>query len=709
VRRRGRDKTTGEKLPARHVVVDGSNIATEGSSLPSLVRLDQAVREFLAENPDDVVTVVVDATFGHRIPAEERAMFEEAELDGDIVSPPAGAIGRGDAFLLRVADKIGAIVLSNDSFQEFHGEYEWLFDKGRLIGGKPVPGVGWIFTPRSPVRGPKSREAVKEAKRRKRVDKGDEQPEGGLSAAERSRHKPGERRLQKAIATAVEEAVEPDRPGARRHRRRRGKETPSDPVNEPLAFINFIAEHQLGSEVEATVEEFSSHGAFVSVGDARCYVPLSAMGDPAPRSAREVLHKGEQYIFVVQAFDAMRRGVELAMPGFAHLAGTPTEETIEAEIERSHPIAHEAPAPRRRGRAGAKVGGTMPEPVGDSDLATGDAPAPARRRVPSTTTPGAAEPAQFERAVSKVAARRRQTAAVSDVGVDGPQGASKSKTVPTKAAAAKTAALRAKELLAVAPAAMSGPHGVGAKRTASSTGALVATMADAPAAAKSAASAKSAAAKSSPAKATGTKASGTKATGTANRGATKAPATKAPATKAPATKAATATKVAARTPGARTSSAKTAGVERAGANESSVEPPKSGKVSKTTKVAATKKAVATKDVATKDVATKKAAANKVAATAKATAITRSLAANQGNVTQRVTAGKVQGTKAAASSGVAKKAAAPATKRSGEKVAAAKRSLASDQRAAIKVVAPTTPVRRAPRPATPAARGDRKGK
>ena len=134
-------------MPARHVVVDGSNIATEGSSLPSLKRLDEAVREFLVENPDDVVTVVVDATFGHRIPADERPVYEEAEADGDIVSPPAGAIGRGDAFLLRIADKVGAVVLSNDSFQEFHGEYEWLFDKDRLIGGKPVPGVGWIFTP----------------------------------------------------------------------------------------------------------------------------------------------------------------------------------------------------------------------------------------------------------------------------------------------------------------------------------------------------------------------------------------------------------------------------------------------------------------------------------------------------------------------------------------------------------------------------------
>ena len=180
-------------MPARHVVVDGSNIATEGSSLPSLKRLDEAVREFLAENPDDVVTVVVDATFGHRIPPEERPIYEEAENDGDIVSPPAGAIGRGDAFLLRIADKIGAVVLSNDSFQEFHGEYEWLFDKDRLIGGKPVPGVGWIFTPRTPVRGPRSRESVKEAKRKKRTEQGGALDESGLELAAERFAEPGRR------------------------------------------------------------------------------------------------------------------------------------------------------------------------------------------------------------------------------------------------------------------------------------------------------------------------------------------------------------------------------------------------------------------------------------------------------------------------------------------------------------------------------------
>ena len=144
-------------MPARRVVVDGSNIATEGRTTPSLAQLNEAVLAFLNEYPDTEVTVVVDATFGHRIDPSEVAEFEEAESNNELVSPPAGAIGRGDAFLLRIAGKIGAMVLSNDSFQEFHGEHEWLFDDGRLIGGKPVQGIGWIFTPRTPVRGAKSR------------------------------------------------------------------------------------------------------------------------------------------------------------------------------------------------------------------------------------------------------------------------------------------------------------------------------------------------------------------------------------------------------------------------------------------------------------------------------------------------------------------------------------------------------------------------
>ena len=363
----------------KKIVVDGSNIATEGRSLPSLAQLVEAVADFQAEFPGYEVIVVVDATFGHRIDPSERAEFEAAEAAGELLSPPAGAIGRGDAFLLRIADRSGAMVLSNDSFQEFHGEFEWLFDKGRLLGGKPVPGVGWIFTPRSPVRGPKSREAVKEAKRSRARDAGPAaatrapsrgrggRPKIGDSAAtieeaarksgaaakgggrakaakatKASKAGPDEKPLDEAIAVAIEEVEHPDGGGGRRRRRRRGA-APSEPVNEPLPFLTFVSAHPPGSEVEGEIDSFSSHGAFVVSEGLRCYVPLAGLGDPPPRSAREVLRRGETARFVIQAFDPPRRGIELALPAFAHVSGRPTEETVAAEITEARP-ARKAPA-----------------------------------------------------------------------------------------------------------------------------------------------------------------------------------------------------------------------------------------------------------------------------------------------------------------------------------------------------------------------------
>ena len=342
---------TADKGVRQRVVVDGSNLATEGRSLPSLAQLDEAVRAFREEHEDDDIIVVVDASFSYRIDESERRILEEAEEAGEIVSPPAGAIGRGDGFLLRIADRTGAVVLSNDSFQEFHGDYKWLFEEGRLIGGKPVPGVGWIFTPRTPVRGPKSRVAVRDAERAKRRTTKKEEP------------------VAEAIAEATAEAIEPaSSPGATRRGRKRGPgpAAPSpEAVNEPLPFITFIANHRLGSEVEGVVDSFTSHGAFVNADGARCYAPVVGLGDPPPRSAKEVLTRGETRTFVVQALDPPRRGIELALPGLARPAGKPRDETVEAEIddiEEAAAVAEEAvaeeapaaaPAKRTRKRAAA--------------------------------------------------------------------------------------------------------------------------------------------------------------------------------------------------------------------------------------------------------------------------------------------------------------------------------------------------------------------
>ncbi len=144
-----------------YVVVDGSNLATEGRTEPSLAQLDEAVRSFADEHPEAEIIVVVDANFAHRIAPAERDQLEQAHLHGELVWPPAGTVGRGDAFVLRIAERIGGVVLSNDSFQEFQEEHPWLFEAGRLVGGKPVPGVGWIFAKRIPVRAPRKPSPIK--------------------------------------------------------------------------------------------------------------------------------------------------------------------------------------------------------------------------------------------------------------------------------------------------------------------------------------------------------------------------------------------------------------------------------------------------------------------------------------------------------------------------------------------------------------------
>ena len=60
-------------------------------------------------------------------------------------------------------------------------------------------------------------------------------------------------------------------------------------TNKP-AYTIFVIDHPVGSIVDGTVDRFSSHGAYVGLdGGAVGYVALKSLGDPPPRSAREVL------------------------------------------------------------------------------------------------------------------------------------------------------------------------------------------------------------------------------------------------------------------------------------------------------------------------------------------------------------------------------------------------------------------------------------
>ncbi len=342
------------KSPRLRVVVDGSNLATEGRVTPSLHQLDEAVSAFSEEHPGAEIIVVADATFEHRAATNERSRFNDAVLAGEIVTPPAGAVGRGDAFILKIADRIDGVVLSNDSFQEFQDDYPWLFDVGRLIGGKPVRGVGWVFTPRIPVRNVKAARSVKKlaltlpsgakptigttltpvkapkkaapakkaaAKPEKVVEKVGVRAPAKLTkksakVTDAAKKAPAKKTPAKVAATKTAKKVaklEQATP-APAVALRRGRQ----PVNPDTDFALFKSTYRVGSRVPGEVTAFTSHGAVIKVQlkggkQVECYAPTTLLGTPAPARARDVLTRGDQRTFRLVTVDSERRIAELAL------------------------------------------------------------------------------------------------------------------------------------------------------------------------------------------------------------------------------------------------------------------------------------------------------------------------------------------------------------------------------------------------------------
>jgi hypothetical protein len=534
-------------MKIEHVIVDGSNIATEGRDAPSLAQLDEAVQAFIEEYSPRYVTVVVDATFPNRIERKERKTYEDAVNANELITPPAGAIGRGDAFVLQIARRAGASILSNDSFQEFHGEYPWLFEKGRLIGGKPVPHVGWVFMERAPVRGPTSRRAVSEARKvakvakvAKKVAKTASATADGAAAVDAA--------LAGVAASATPDVEPADGKPARRRRARpakaatgvagveasvagvdagtdAGTRQPVDaaapagdggaavgrasggvaPYNEALPFIEFVAEHPVGSEVEATIERFSSHGAYVMVGEARAYVPLRNLADPAPRSAKEVLRAGDVHRFVVASIDTPRRGIDLAVPGVVEVSAAALPEARAAELEPGDEAVTEAPHPQLRSRAAG--GATATKAAARKAVATKTEAGPASAKKTAATKTGA-RPAAAKKTAKATAAKKvaaTTTAVKAAAGKAAAGKATATEKVVTKAAGKATATT---ETVRTSAARKTGARPAAAKKTAATkTGAR-------PAAAKKTAATKTGAKKAAPAsKASGGKAATTGADG----------------------------------------------------------------------------------------------------------------------------------------------------------------------------------------------------
>ena len=274
------------------------------------------------EYPDTKVTVVVDATFGHRIDKREVAEFNDAIDNNELVSPPAGAVGRGDGFVLTIAKKIGATVVSNDSYQEFHQDHPWLFDGGRLMGGKPVPLVGWVFIDRLPVR-PSAAKSVKKASREaNRPMPIPRTPPPNIKLAAKTKA---------TTASATTASASTQSASARTK--------PTTAVNELTPFLEFVEKYKIGSKVKGTVETYSAHGVYVRIGNVLGYLPLRLMSNPPPRSAREFVKIGQQVSLVVSSFTASRRSIDVGIVGLV------------AEVKKSAVTVASAPAaPTKRAK-----------------------------------------------------------------------------------------------------------------------------------------------------------------------------------------------------------------------------------------------------------------------------------------------------------------------------------------------------------------------
>lgn len=120
----------------RVIVIDGANVAYAERSAagePKVSNLILASRT-LSERGYRTITII-DASLYHEID-------DPQQLDGlldnqDIRQAPSGT--DADYFVLETADRYDALVLSNDEYQRYRDDYDWIDDRRlpfMIINGK---------------------------------------------------------------------------------------------------------------------------------------------------------------------------------------------------------------------------------------------------------------------------------------------------------------------------------------------------------------------------------------------------------------------------------------------------------------------------------------------------------------------------------------------------------------------------------------------
>ena len=122
----------------RTAVVDGANVAflertrDDKPKVSNIVAVCQAL-----EQEGYTSIIIVDASLRHQVddPDQLEGLFDK----GVVRQAPAGT--QADFFVLATADIEDALVVSNDTFEEYQRQYPWIADRRvtlMIIGGEVI-------------------------------------------------------------------------------------------------------------------------------------------------------------------------------------------------------------------------------------------------------------------------------------------------------------------------------------------------------------------------------------------------------------------------------------------------------------------------------------------------------------------------------------------------------------------------------------------
>lgn len=113
-------------MAGKIIIVDGANVAWSEQSSDRKPKVSNivAMRRALEEDGLDPI-IIIDASLRHDI---DDANQLEGLIDGQHVrQSPAGT--EADYFILMTADQQNANIISNDTFEKYRDDYDWIWDR----------------------------------------------------------------------------------------------------------------------------------------------------------------------------------------------------------------------------------------------------------------------------------------------------------------------------------------------------------------------------------------------------------------------------------------------------------------------------------------------------------------------------------------------------------------------------------------------------